>query len=113
MWDQGQGRGRGPWAPASLFYHPFFCVSNLSQGPSGPPGSTGQKVMGLDLEGWVPEGSVGPTELRREVTLGTELAIPSNTPIGPRGGCHSPQSGGLAGLGVLPVVCPPAVTEAT
>lgn len=108
---QGQ---RGPSLP--LLYHTFFCVPNSSQGPSGLPGSTGQKVTGLDLKGWVAERSVGPADMRRELTSGTELAEPANTPVIPpcpnshqdlEGNPTGPMVSGLAGLGVLPVVYPP------
>lgn len=97
----GSGVGQGQWGLSlPLLYHASFCVPNSSQGPAGPPGSTGQKVTGLGLKGWVAERSEGSTDMRREVTSGTELAVPANTPSHstmskfpprPGGKCHRPQ----------------------
>lgn len=65
----GIGQGQGGPGPVSLSCpHPSFWVPFLPQGPSGPPGSTGQKVRGLDLEGRAPGRSVGPAHTRREVS---------------------------------------------
>lgn len=59
-WDRGEGRVVGPWPRLHFLFHPFCCVPS-SQGASGLPGSTGQKVMGLELGEWVPGREVcGP-----------------------------------------------------
>lgn len=56
----------GPWPSLHFLFHPLCCVPS-SQGASGLPGSTGQKVMGLNLGEWVPGRSVGPVDMRRDV----------------------------------------------
>ena len=47
----GPGQGSGVMASLPTLSSPLFCVPCSSQGPSGLPGSTGQKVIGLDSEG--------------------------------------------------------------
>lgn len=76
------GQGSGVLASLPLLSSPLFCVPSLSQGPSGLPGSTGQKVMGQDFEGWVPGRSANPTDRRREVSK----VILGDGVIGPRAG---------------------------
>ena len=47
----GPGQGSRVMASLPILSSPLLCVPFSSQGPSGLPGSTGQKVMGLDSEG--------------------------------------------------------------
>lgn len=113
----GPGLGQGQWGLSlPLLSHAFFCIPNASQGPSGLPGSTGQKVTGLDLKGWVAERSVGSADMRKEGTSGKALAVPANTPSHstipkfpprPRGKCHRPQRE-RSGWSGSSYCCPPS-----
>lgn len=113
MWDRAWGRPVGSWPSLSFLPSPLLLCPLLSQGPSGLPGSTGQKVMGLDLAGRVPRRSLGPSDLRKqksEVSLGDgehsphrRLCVPPSHTAGPsshrpRGKCHRLAESGRAGL---------------
>lgn len=85
--------------------------------------------MGLNLEDgcqgglWALQtrGERCPKPSRRMVSLGTELAVPPNSPsysimskFPPdlEGNATDPRASSLAGLDILPVAYPPVITEA-